>query len=380
MKQLLPCPPAEAISTQSQRDRIEAHLEELLASRAFRGSRRACEFLRYIVSETLADRGAQLKERNIAIDVFHKGEDFDAQHESIVRVNAADVRKRLAQYYEEQPGGTVGVELPVGCYQPVFHVEAGATAQVPVRPIEPKKKRLWLPWLLAPAAVLSLAWTANRTASPEDLLWRPFAAEKTPVLISLPAPAVYQIDRGSEARNREGYFVGTGAAYGAAKFGEQLARRGQTFTMKYGNDVVFADLKQAPAILLGAYTSFWTMEITRHLPYRIEHDADGDEFVDTVEHRSWKVSRELTGERTEGYALVTRLLQSETGHPLLMAAGMSQPDTQASVEFLTNPRAFEQFARTMGPDWSRRNFQLVLHSYVHGHSPGAPTVVAYRVW
>ena len=389
------CLPSATICWEAERPYVEAHLEELLASRSFRGSRRSCEFLRHIVSETLAGRGHILKERNIAVDVFKKAEDFDAQNGSIVRVNAADVRKRLAHAYEELQACRVTIELPVGSYQPLFHFVPAPASVVPELPVPVTNKGLRLIIFAVVAVLAAIAFggfSLYRNQSPEDLLWKPFVSDKAPVLVSLPAPPVYQLAHDSseqllvregllpisELRNRESLFVGTGAAYGAARFGEQLARRGQTFVLKFGTDVTFTDLKQMPTILLGASTSFWTMEITRNLSYRIDHDSEGNAIVDTGGHRGWRVT--TAGEPTEGYALVTRLIQSDTGHPLLMAAGMTQVDTQASVEFLTNPQIFQAFALQMPKDWPKRNLQIVLHSFFHGHSPGTPTVVAFRVW
>jgi hypothetical protein len=70
---------------------VRVHLDHLLASQAFSGSKRSQEFLRYVVEEALVGRGSQIKERNIATDVFGKGAGFSSQSESIVRVNASEV-------------------------------------------------------------------------------------------------------------------------------------------------------------------------------------------------------------------------------------------------------------------------------------------------
>src|SRR5271170_3425148 len=109
---------------------VRSHLEHLLASQAFAGSRRSQEFLRYVVEETLVGRGHQIKERNIATDVFGKGEDFSSQSESIVRVNASEVRRRLRTAYESGSGEGILIDLPLGSYQPVFCATAPSTPAV----------------------------------------------------------------------------------------------------------------------------------------------------------------------------------------------------------------------------------------------------------
>jgi hypothetical protein len=178
------------------------------------------------------------------------------------------------------------------------------------------------------------------------------------------------------------YYVGVGAAFGAARFAEQLTLRRQAFYIKFGTDVAFADLGRAPAILLGGFTSAWGMEMTRTLRFRFEQLPESLDIVDG-EHadRRWKTPRwKNSVEVNEGYALVTRLVHSETGRPLLIAAGVHPNDTQAAVEFLTEERYFDAFVKLAPAEWSSKNFQVVLHNYIHGHWPGSPEVVALNVW
>lgn len=100
-----------------------------------------------------------------------------------------------------------------------------------------------------------------------------------------------------------------------------------------------------------------------------------------VAGRVWTVPRfSSAADPIEGYSLVTRLMQSESGHPVLLVAGMDPRDTQAAVEFLSNDRYLEPFAKSMPPDWANKNFQAVVHNTIHGNSPGSLTVVASHVW
>ena len=176
-------------------------------------------------------------------------------------------------------------------------------------------------------------------------------------------------------------FVGTGAALGAARFAEQLAWRHQPFLLKFGRDVAFSDLKSAPAILLGGGTR-WADELLRSLRFRIQRGAESRAIVDSrVAGRAWSVQgAHTTPEAVEGYSLVTRLLNSESGQPVLLVAGLDPRDTQAGVEFLTNNGLFEPFVQSLPPDWARKSFQAVLHNSIHGNSSGSLTVVAFEVW
>ncbi|MEO8594743.1 MAG: hypothetical protein ABI759_15605 [Candidatus Solibacter sp.] len=81
-----------------------------------------CRFLRYIVEETLAGRAVGIKEQVLGLEVFDRGHDFNPRLDPIVRVQARNLRSRMARYYEG-PGKNdpIRIELPKGTYIPVFH-------------------------------------------------------------------------------------------------------------------------------------------------------------------------------------------------------------------------------------------------------------------
>jgi serine/threonine-protein kinase len=96
-------------------------LERVLTSVTFRQVDRLKRFLNFIVTESLAGRGDQLKEYVIGVQVFDKDSSFDPRADPIVRVQARRLRARLVRYYREE-GGTdaLVIELPKGGYAPVF--------------------------------------------------------------------------------------------------------------------------------------------------------------------------------------------------------------------------------------------------------------------
>lgn len=75
-----------------------------------------------IVSETLAGRGEHLKGYNVGLEVFDRPVTFDPVIDPIVRIEAARLREKLREYYEN--GGhadPIRIELPKGAYTP--HIE-----------------------------------------------------------------------------------------------------------------------------------------------------------------------------------------------------------------------------------------------------------------
>jgi len=108
---------------------VRGHLKEVLASHAFAGSQRAQDFLQLIVGHALEGQIDSLRERMIGAEMFGRPVGYDTGSDSVVRVKATEVRKKLAQYYlEEGKKSTVRIELPAGHYVSRFHFEALDTA------------------------------------------------------------------------------------------------------------------------------------------------------------------------------------------------------------------------------------------------------------
>jgi adenylate cyclase len=96
---------------------VRAALEQVLRSRCFEHAGRASDFLSYVVAKTLAGETERLKGYKIAVHVFGRPADFDAQSDPLVRVEALRLRQRLTEYYAgEGARDPVRLELPRGAY------------------------------------------------------------------------------------------------------------------------------------------------------------------------------------------------------------------------------------------------------------------------
>ncbi len=101
-------------------------LERILASPTFQQVDRLKRFLSFIVTETIAGRGDQLKEYVVGVQVFGKESSFDPRTDPIVRVQARRLRARLARYYRgEGNNDETVIDLPKGGYLPVFKKREG---------------------------------------------------------------------------------------------------------------------------------------------------------------------------------------------------------------------------------------------------------------
>lgn len=144
---------------------VRAALERVLRSRCFEHAGRASDFLRFVVSQTLAGEADKLKGYAIAIHVFGRPPDFDAQSDPLVRVEALRLRQRLTEYYaSEGAADPVRLELPRGGYA-VKATHANPEAQPPAArpsalpPPQPAAARLgthvWAGWATAALATVA---------------------------------------------------------------------------------------------------------------------------------------------------------------------------------------------------------------------------------
>lgn len=114
------------------KDQILEQLETIVSSEAFASSPRMRRFLRYIVEKTLDGQAASLKGYAIGVDVFDRGDNFDPQMDTIVRVQARNLRKAI-HLYNLSHGKTdrVKIELHKGGYVPTFSFNDPASVSIP---------------------------------------------------------------------------------------------------------------------------------------------------------------------------------------------------------------------------------------------------------
>jgi hypothetical protein len=102
-----------------------AELETVLSSNAFAKSPSLTRFLSFVCERYFAGESDQLKEYNIAVEAYGRAADFNPEVDSLVRVDAYRVRKRLAQYYEREGAEhELRIVIPVGRYAPEFRSAA----------------------------------------------------------------------------------------------------------------------------------------------------------------------------------------------------------------------------------------------------------------
>jgi len=167
-------------------DDVRRQLDRLLASAGFANAGRMSRFLKFVVEKTLAGEGERLKEYVIGIEVFDRDASYDPRLDSIVRVEAARLRAKLAEYYAgEGRSDAIVLTLPKGGYAPILALQdrtpplngaprMNGSAAAPATQSEPVPPRhsAWrwaLGALLAAGAATAavVAWAPGSAPSPE---------------------------------------------------------------------------------------------------------------------------------------------------------------------------------------------------------------------
>lgn len=229
MQNLLDSPNLEPRTDTSQKtpaSQIQKALDDLLISAPFRASKQSQQLLRYLVDQTLAGHGGLLKERVIGAEVFGRRPDYDTNSDPIVRARAAELRKRLAQFYVgEGAQSTIRIEINPGSYSASFSslpataaakpesvnaevahpqtpeptpaapppgivLPAAADSSVNAHRLPFRARALWAAAIVCLMALASI-WVLFRPQQPIDLFWGPILSTAKPVLVYTGSNPVY---------------------------------------------------------------------------------------------------------------------------------------------------------------------------------------------
>ncbi len=135
-------------------EEVRSALRRILASATFADKERLRSLLRFIVEEKLNNHSARLKEYSLAVAVFGRDEDFDFRNDSIVRVQARNLRRSLEAYYAgEGREDPTSINIPKGSYVPVFGDRLAG-------PSEQQRRRARRAEIALPLLAVALAVTA----------------------------------------------------------------------------------------------------------------------------------------------------------------------------------------------------------------------------
>lgn len=374
-----------------ENQRIIDRLASILSAPAFASSKRCQDFLRYIVTEAIEGRRDEINERNIAHVVFGKSQRFDPSEDSLVRVKAHEVRRRLAQYYQDNPGADLKIELPHGGYAPNFVTQPVSQApsqdagdqSLPLSAPKPSISRRKAFWYIAGTAAAAAAGTASlyvfagHALSPLEKLWKPVEDAHTPLLISIPVLTSHTANGTIADR------VGMGVAASVSQAANFLNAHHLPYHLRFGSGLTFAQLREQPSLLLGGFTSSWGLWATKGLRFQLvagKKWADSS-VVDTQTGQKWQAENlQPNGYATADYGIVARLFDAVSGQVLFVAAGITTFGTEGAASVLFDPKAFERVLKGAPSDWTDKNLEAIVKVSIFGTTPSTPEIVATHFW
>jgi len=413
---------------------IREQLQRLLAHPLFANSKRYPALLAYTVEQTLAGNGGDLKERSIGIEVFGRTPTYDANADPVVRITAGEVRKRLGlYYYDSTHAGELVIELPVGSYVPVFRPADSvsepaqemlepAPVLLPVStepqltpsiaaadvPAPPKRSRLrWALVVLLTAAGCIIGVLVGMRIQPAapaeppsniDRFWEPFLSSPNTTTFCLGEPAknidmdsINSFEAPVSAPEPQKLYVRLHLSGNLAladvitltRAAAALETRHKAFRVVPASEATFAQLREGPIVLIGAFDNIWTLRVTQKLRFGFESKNGDALLVDrkSGDKTTWATAWDLPYRKlSKDYAIVARIHDDTTGQPVIIAAGISEEGTEAAGEILYNPVYLNTLLAKAPANWEKMNMEAVIETQViEGHS-GPPNILAVETW
>lgn len=388
---------------------IREQLRRILAHPLFTNSKRYPVLLAYTVEQTLDGKGEELKERTIGIEAFGREPNYDVNLDPVVRMTAAEVRKRLIQYYYNRDhAGELVIELPLGSYIPSFRQPAAQPTTSMAEPVpvelsssvpdassvvEQANSRLTTRYWISIGIGLFLAGLIGfgighvrfrKQPSDMERFWQPITTTSTRITycVGENRSALDRRGGGGTESNPIGELNLSDVITLARSIGPLVAGKG-TFRVVSAFDAEFTQLREGPIVLIGAFNNPWTLRITQDLPFGFQIDNYGNKIVDRKDpaKRFWTYQWQIPKTAlAQDYAIVARVHDNVTGQPVIILAGILAEGTEAASEVVSNPEYLKAMVAQAPKDWDQKNLEAVIETHVVDRHPGPPTVVAVVTW
>ena len=412
---------AESWTPSSDLEKAAVHqqLEKLLATPLFNSSKRYPSFLKYVVTHSLAGQTDQLKERILGVEIFGRSADYDTNSDPIVRVTAAEIRKRIELYYQDpKHSQEIRLYLPAGSYAPQYswpgrpagltsalspsqteetHTAHPTGAEAPAAhsvrtAIKGWQYALGLLLLLL-AGVATAFWYASRPPALKQF-WEPFVKSSEPVLFCIADQSQYSTIRLRDAADPQREITLNDSMVTIiiddvsplVNMAGLLRTYGKTYRVQGEASTSLTDLRRGPSVFIGAFDNGWTLRLTSPLRFHFANDRDMTQFWiedrANPSNRGWMLDRSVqqqTGTYKD-YAIVARIVDPNTDQFVVVAAGIGRGGTVAAGEFLVDANRMEDLLRQVPQNWKQKNMEIVLETQVIQGRSGPPRITAVHVW
>ena len=389
----------------SQCREIRQQVDRICNSPPFCSSQRYPVLLRYVVEQTLTGHCEQLKERTIGVEAFHRSADYDSSADPAVRIAATEVRKRLAQYYYEAGREQeLRIELPIGSYIPSFRfpedVGKGSGPPTGPPPMVPStwNRSAWWGAGIGALGVVALVFSSylfkpsnntnpvlEATSSSLDQFWGQIVQTSGSVQLCIglwPEEPWRQTERGLT--------TGLSDYEGIRKIADLLENRKKRYLNQLRvigpGPSELSSLLDGPLIYVGPHEAIAPLMAQ----WRFSLDKEVDK--QTGVRRLWVRDRESTydkrwhtelltlPQRSEGYAIITRLIVGDFRRPFVLVIGSDSNARVGAVELLTNRANSEALFGNAPKNWQDMNFQAVIETRAGNNGQASAKVLVTHFW
>jgi hypothetical protein len=419
------------------RNSVLAELACLLESHHFKASRRCCEFLDYVVRQTLKGNLVSLKERALGVELFNRNADYDTNSDPVVRATAGEVRKKLAQHYQESKRGRAYIVLPVGTYIPRFEIQVEPAhdsildeiisqveprphlARIDDQPQQPsplhwrliQKSRIRVALAVLGSMVIALILCfglaqiiAQREAVQSQMagpalatFWRPFLAPQ------IDSVAVFSEVRGRSGSSPAGavtypvgFSLGESASPGISGVGEVMGVHAldgvfnsfhRSLRAKRSNFFTFDDASNENVIFVGsplANPPLRLLQNSRNFVFQIISNESGQPQLAIINNKpqAGEPKQFLSTPENlpikEDYALISLSPGIRPEKRVLVLAGITTFGTQAAAEFVSRNDALKNLLSYLkvSPNGDIEPFEAVISVRINDEVPMEERIVA----
>jgi hypothetical protein len=406
-------------------------------SRQFQRAARLRELLTYLVEQTLSSPDREIHEQDIGNAVFGRPPAYDSGADAIVRVQVAQLRKKLEQYFAEDGAAEpLVLEIAKGTYRAIFLARSPDTAPDIVQPAVTAALQKWrrAAFALAVGCLLLagipgfLLLRDNKGGAARDaigepsasvrLLWSQLLQPNRPVRIVL-ADSGFALLQAmlrrplslSEYISRS--YAGQADATAEGDWSRALMRRAawwqltgvsdvdlvrnillatsfdpRRITILSARELDIRALNSGNTILSGSRRSNpWVDVFAGSLNFAVEHDEEQQlPYVRNKAPRSgekefYRLILDRTGKLIDDFAVVAFLPNPAASGSVLILAGLDGPASEAAGRFVTTEKLFDSFRKQIAPDHTKRipYFEVLLKTRKLAGSPQEVEVVARRL-
>jgi hypothetical protein len=410
--------------------------QRILESEGLRRSGRLRELLTYLLKRSAIAPDTSISEQDIGHEVYGRSRDYDTSHDTIVRVQIAQLRKKLERYYEtEGARDELLLTIPKGRYQPTW-VPRAPIEPVPVDPprtvlLEPHRvarpDRIWATLcaiLVIALAALVISWprpapwqnNSLRQSPAVANLWSEILSPDKPTSVVLSDPGLVMLanvsgrrvqfaelgDRAFMSRLESVSPSGEFRPFVRSVASSQLTALSDVEMVRRitalgisdpamlnivtARDFRIRDLNRSSSILIGyGVSNPWVEVFAQTINFVVDMNfATNERWITNLHPQKGEPARYQIGDPqqvnpVQGYSTVALLPNPAQSGKVLIVSATDVPGTEAAIRFLTAESLWEPFYRQVAPKGHLTSFEVVLAYRRLSNSSGDVSPIAWRL-